>query len=167
MGGALGEISNSRPSDSRDHDQERHSKGPSIATPKPAPLACTPCPIGAIGGRLKRRALPQSPGAIIRLSRDRNAETHPVVVFPPRTPPDQDNKPTFFPGGDDGPRTKPGEVGLTVCWERSGVPCRIKIKYSSGGYANWYCVTSPDGTAGWQAQKPDELSSRPIHRRDD
>ena len=101
------------------------------------------------------------PGPIIRLSRDRDAETHPVVVFPPRTPPDQDNKPTFFPSGDDGPRTKPGEIRRHI-YKRSGVPCRIKIKYSSGGYANWYCVTSSDGTAGWQAQKPDEFVPVPY-----
>ena len=75
-------------------------------------------------------------------------------MFPPRTPPDQDNKPTFFPGGDDGPRTKPGEIRRHV-YKRSGVPCRIKIKYSSGGYANWYRVTNSDGTTGWQAQKPE------------
>ena len=101
------------------------------------------------------------PSPIIRLSRDRDAETHAVAVFPPRTPPDQDNKPAFVRSGDDGPRATSGEVRRHV-YKRSGVPCRIKIKYSSGGYANWYRVTNSDGTTGWQAQKPDEFVPVPY-----
>jgi hypothetical protein len=73
--------------------------------------------------------------------------------YPAQTPPSADGRPKFFVGGDDGPRVAPDELRRHV-YRRHGNPVRIKLKFRSGHFANWYRVADVNGAAGWQSEKP-------------
>jgi RecA-family ATPase len=80
-------------------------------------------------------------------------KTSPTPDLPPRSSPDHESRPAFFHGGDEGPRQSNDEVRRHT-YQRSGKPVRVKIKFSSGGFANWYRVID-QGREGWQSGKPD------------
>jgi hypothetical protein len=61
--------------------------------------------------------------------------------------------PPRFIAGAGGPAVSTDEIRRHI-YRRNGLPVRIKIKRSSGGYTSWYRVTR-DGQDGWQAAKPE------------
>lgn len=73
--------------------------------------------------------------------------------LPKRSLPDAEGwRPTFFLGGNDGPRHSATELRRHV-YRRGGKPVRIKIKFQDGRFVNWYRVADADAE-GWQAGKP-------------
>jgi hypothetical protein len=64
---------------------------------------------------------------------------------------DEGRRPTFFAGGDEGPRIAGDELRRHV-YRDGERPVRIKIKRQHG-YVNWYRVTDGE-REGWQAGKP-------------
>jgi AAA domain len=81
-------------------------------------------------------------------------ESRDEAFFPPRTPPDDNDKPWFIYVGDGQPPVGPDEIRRHL-YRRDRVPVRVKIKFKNGSYANWYRVAALNGTVGWQAAKPD------------
>lgn len=82
-------------------------------------------------------------------------------AYPARAPPNAHGKPRFLVGGDDGPRVSPDELRRHM-YRRHGNPVRIKVKFRDGRFANWYRVADLNGTAGWQAEKPQEYIDVPF-----
>lgn len=107
---------------------------------------------GVRAGSSKPRGVPRKlvpitdrPGAI--------AERPASLGLPARsTGDDRDQPPSFFVGGNDGPRVTEDEIRRHV-YRRDGKPVRIKLK-RRGGFVNWYRVTD-GGREGWQARKPE------------
>jgi putative DNA primase/helicase len=77
----------------------------------------------------------------------------PLGTLPARTPPNDRGRPTFFVGGDTGPRHSSDEIRRHV-YRRDDVPIRVKVKRQDGSFVNWYRVADVD-TQGWQSAKPD------------
>lgn len=66
----------------------------------------------------------------------------------------QDDSPgAVFIAGIDGPAVRADEIRRHI-YRRDGLPVRIKIKRTSGGYVNWYSVIR-DGRTAWQPAKPE------------
>jgi putative DNA primase/helicase len=81
-------------------------------------------------------------------------------VFPTRTAPDHEGKPSFILAGDEGPRTRSDEKRRHV-YQQGGVPIRIKIILNDGEAFNVYRVSDGDST-GWQYRKPDGFEVVPY-----
>ena len=88
----------------------------------------------------------------------------PPPEFPPRTPPDKDDKPAFIVAGDEGPRAYSSEKRRHV-YRQGEVPVRIKIIKESGKNraTNAYRVTDvATGVTGWQFKKPEGFQQIPY-----
>jgi len=68
--------------------------------------------------------------------------------------------PRVYNWGDDGPPQR-DEVRRHV-YKRGGVPVRIKIKRSGGGFSNWYRIFCDSKPIGWQAKKPEDFEAVPY-----
>jgi hypothetical protein len=101
-----------------------------------------------------------APLAIVPPSIERDIESEDASSFPARTPPDASGKPKFVIAGDEGPPVMSDELRRHV-YRRDGATVRIKIKFKSGRFANWYRVKS-SGTVGWQASKPAGYAAVPY-----
>jgi putative DNA primase/helicase len=78
----------------------------------------------------------------------------PPSSFPAWTPPDEAGNPRFYSSwGDDGPPATDDEVQRHI-FRSNGVIVRMKLKYGTGRYANFYRVARPDGAIGWQMRRP-------------
>jgi hypothetical protein len=84
----------------------------------------------------------------------------PLGTLPARTPPSDNGRPTFFAGGDTGPRLSSDEIRRHI-YRQDGVPVRIKIKRQDGSFVNWYRVADGD-RQGWQSAKPDSYVDVPY-----
>jgi hypothetical protein len=87
-------------------------------------------------------------------------------VFPPRTQPDENGKPRFQIGGDEGP-PKWSDEKRRHFYKDGGVPVHVKIMKRDGGAVNWYRVIDLDGRTGWQAQKPHQFRAVPFFHNTD
>jgi hypothetical protein len=59
--------------------------------------------------------------------------------------------------GPDGPPRQQGEIRRHVYLAKDGTPAKIKIKFESGRYSQWYRVED-----GWQAKKPEDFQPVPY-----
>jgi hypothetical protein len=85
----------------------------------------------------------------------------PPPIFPPRTPPDKDDKPKFIVAGDEGPPAY-GSEKRRHFYHQGGVPVRIKIMKKNGKGFNAYRVADTDGKTGWQFRKPEGFEEVPY-----
>lgn len=89
----------------------------------------------------------------------------PVKAGPLPTPrqdaemPSAGSSTTFIPG-TEGPPVWGDELRRHP-YRRNGMPVRVKVKRTSGGYVNWYRVDR-DGQTGWQPAKPDGFLACPY-----
>jgi hypothetical protein len=78
---------------------------------------------------------------------------------------DGSDAPKIYEGGDNGPRRFAREVRRHVYLDDKGVAVRIKVKFSSGKYANIYRIARDDVSIGWQQRKPSEYRAVPYVSR--
>jgi hypothetical protein len=107
---------------------------------------------GVKAGNCKPRSMPET-AAASGMQPWLPSATSPRADLPARSAPDSEGRPTFFQGCDEGPRESSDEMRRHI-YRRAGKPVRVKIKFKSGGFANWYRVHD-QGREGWQAGKPD------------
>jgi putative DNA primase/helicase len=77
----------------------------------------------------------------------------------------QSNAPKIYQGGDAGPRSFAGELRRHVYLDDDGNPIRIKIKFSTGKFANVYRLIRDGVSVGWQQKKPDDYRAVPYLTR--
>jgi putative DNA primase/helicase len=67
-----------------------------------------------------------------------------------------------YPSGDHGLPVRRGEIRRHVYRDSSGTSVRIKIKFASGSYANFYRIVEEGKPVRWQAKKPDTFTVVPY-----
>jgi hypothetical protein len=84
-------------------------------------------------------------------------------TFPPRTPPDNENKPRFVVGGEIGPPRRSDEMRRHV-YKFGTTAVRIKIiRTGDAGALNWYRVLDGE-VSGWRTHR--ERPAMPLRLAD-
>ncbi len=69
--------------------------------------------------------------------------------------------PKVYQWGDEGPPRQSDELRRHV-YLSGDCPARIKVKYSTGRFTNWYRAFVDSAPIGWQAKKPDDYIAIPY-----
>jgi hypothetical protein len=87
----------------------------------------------------------------------------PPSEFPPRTPPDKDDKPSFIVAGDEGtPRYASEKRRHFYCQGGVRVSFKIIKNTATNRGTNVFRVTDTDGVTGWQFKKPEGFQRTPY-----